>query len=54
MSGVRNSVEGRVQYEGLLVQEEPVVKLHYSSEGTTSSTIRFSFAMYENLEAGIP
>ncbi|XP_071137379.1 DDB1- and CUL4-associated factor 6-like isoform X1 [Mytilus edulis] len=34
-------------------QLEPVISLHYSTEGTTSSTIRLGFARFENLEAGI-
>ncbi|OWF47489.1 DDB1- and CUL4-associated factor 6 [Mizuhopecten yessoensis] len=34
-------------------QMEPVISLHYSSEGTTSSTIRLGFAKFENLEAGL-
>lgn len=53
ISGVRSSVEGRGQHVGLLVQEEPVISLQYSSEGTTSSTVRLGFARFENLEAGI-
>ncbi|KAK3107632.1 hypothetical protein FSP39_018774, partial [Pinctada imbricata] len=32
---------------------EPVISLHYSTEGTTSSTIRLGFARFENLEAGL-
>lgn len=53
ISGVRSSVERRGQHVGLLVQEEPVISLQYSSEGTTSSTVRLGFARFENLEAGI-
>lgn len=32
---------------------EPVISLHYSTEGTTSSTIHLGFAAFENLEAGV-
>ncbi|KAL3881233.1 hypothetical protein ACJMK2_027689 [Sinanodonta woodiana] len=32
---------------------EPIISLHYSSEGTTNSTITLGFAKFENLEAGI-
>ncbi|XP_062611161.1 DDB1- and CUL4-associated factor 6-like [Saccostrea cucullata] len=51
----RNIISGeqRRQQAGLLVEEEPVISLHYSSEGTTSSTVRLGFARFENLEAGI-
>ncbi|XP_061176585.1 DDB1- and CUL4-associated factor 6-like [Saccostrea echinata] len=51
----RNIISGeqRRHQAGLLVEEEPVISLHYSSEGTTSSTVRLGFARFENLEAGI-
>ncbi|KAK3608451.1 hypothetical protein CHS0354_035454 [Potamilus streckersoni] len=32
---------------------EPIISLHYSSEGTTNGTITLGFARFENLEAGI-
>lgn len=35
------------------VRIEPVISLHYETEGTSSSTIRVGFAAFENLEAGI-
>lgn len=52
---VRNIITGeqRRLQAGLLVQEEPVISLQYSSEGTTNSTVRLGFARFENLEAGI-
>lgn len=52
-SGEGNLGGGRRQHGGPLLQEEPVISLQYSSEGTTSSTIRLGFARFENLEAGI-
>ena len=52
-SGEGNLGGGRRQHGGPLIQEEPVISLQYSSEGTTSSTIRLGFARFENLEAGI-
>ena len=32
---------------------EPVISLHYSSEGTTNSTITLGFASFENLQTGV-
>ncbi|KAJ8315334.1 hypothetical protein KUTeg_007484 [Tegillarca granosa] len=36
-----------------LSQLEPVISLHYSTQGTSSSTVRLGFAKFENLEAGV-